>query len=103
MNYNAILNDPTKIEGLTSEEKTNLYMRLKETKEKLTATITEQKAKKEMLENKKDEIQKELFEEAGVSNMNDLIVYVKKLQSDFDKALEEEATLVSSVMQKLNM
>ena len=103
MNYTDILKDPSKIESLTSEEKTNLYIKLKETKERLTAKVTEQKAKKEMLESKKEEIQTELFKEANVSSMDELIAYVKKLQTDFDKALEEEATLVSSVMSKLNM
>lgn len=95
--------DPTKIKDLSSAEKTNLYIQLKNKKEELTKVITEQKAKKEMLEVKKQEIQDDLFKEANVDNMEDLIAYIKKLQAEFDNALEEETILVSDAMNKLNL
>ena len=95
--------DPEKIKNLSSEEKTQLYIRLKDRKEQLSKKITEQKARKELLEKKKEEIQTELFTEANVSSMEDLIAYVKKLQEEFDKALEEETILVSDAMAKLNL
>lgn len=95
--------DPTKIKDLSSEEKTNLYIQLKNKKEELTRKLTEAKTKKEMLEKNKEEIQNDLFSEAGVSSMEDLISYVKNLQAEFDKALEEETILVSDAMNKLNL
>lgn len=95
--------DPTKIKDLSSDEKTNLYIQLKNKKEELTRKLTEAKTKKEMLEKNKEEIQNDLFNEAGVSNMEDLISYVKNLQAEFDKALEEETILVSDTMNKLNL
>ena len=103
MIYTEILKDPSKIENLTSDEKTNLYIMLKDQKEKLISKITEQKTRKEMLETKKLEIQEELFKEANVSSMEDLITYVKKLQEEFNTALNEETILVSNAMQKLNL
>lgn len=95
--------DPTKIKDLSSDEKTNLYIQLKNKKEELTRKLTEAKTKKEMLEKNKEEIQNDLFNEAGVSSMEDLISYVKNLQTEFDKALEEETILVSDAMNKLNL
>lgn len=98
-----ILKDPTKIESLSSEEKTNLYMNLKTRKEEMRKLKIQMEARKEVLEKKKEEIQNELFTEANVSSMDELITYVKQLQNDFNKSLEEEATLVSEAMAKLNM
>lgn len=98
-----ILKDPSKIESLSNEEKTNLYMNLKTRKEEMRKLKIQIEARKEVLEKKKEEIQNELFAEANVSSMDDLITYVKQLQADFTKALEEEATLVSEAMAKLKM
>lgn len=95
--------DPEKIKDLSSEEKTNLYLRLKAEKESLTKRLIEIDARKEVLEKRKTEIQEDLFKEANVNSMDELIAYVKKLQSDFDKALEEETVLVSDAMSKLNL
>lgn len=95
--------DPEKIKDLTSDEKTKLYISLKNKKEELTRKITEQKARKELLEKRKTEVQEELFKEANVSTMEDLIAYVKKLQEEFNKALEEETILISDAMNKLNL
>lgn len=101
MNLAAL--DPEKIKDLTSDEKTKLYISLKNKKEELTRKITEQKARRELLEKRKTEVQEELFKEANVSTMEDLIAYVKKLQEEFNKALEEETILISDAMNKLNL
>ena len=101
MNLAAL--DPTKIKDLRKKKKTNLYIQLKNKKEELTRKLTEAKTKKEMLEKNKEEIQNDLFNEAGVSSMEDLISYIKNLQTEFDKALEEETILVSDAMNKLNL
>lgn len=95
--------DAEKIKNLSSDEKTRLYISLKNKKEQVAQKITEQKARKELLEKKKDEIQAELFKETNVSTMEDLVSYIKKLQTEFDTALEEEAVLVSDAMNKLNL
>ena len=95
--------DPTKIKDLSSEEKTNLYLNLKTKKELLTKQVIEVEARRDVLEKKKDSIQEELFKEANVSSMDELISYVKNLQAEFDKALEEETILVSDAMNKLNL
>ena len=95
--------DPTKIKDLSSEEKTNLYLNLKTKKELLTKQVIEVEARRDVLEKKKDSIQEELFKEANVSSMDELISYVKNLQAEFDKALGEETILVSDAMNKLNL
>ena len=101
--FETLLQNPEKIKDLTNEEKTTLYLNLKKKKEDLNNKIAERKAKKTYLEEQKEKIQSELFKEANVKTMEELVAYVKDLQEEFNKALNEETILVSDAMTKLNL
>ena len=103
MDLQRILQNPEMIKDLSTQEKTKLYMQLNDLKTNITNKVNEHKAKKEVLEKQKKEVQEELFKEAGVSTMEELIAYVSKLQADFNTALEKQAIELSDVMGKLNL
>lgn len=103
MNIQEILKNPELINGLSSTEKTNLYMQLNNIKTSIDQKLLSYKAKEEVLEKQKAEIQEELFKEAGVSDMDSLIGYVKGLQTGFNTALEEQTIAISNVIDKLGL
>lgn len=103
MNIQEILKNPELIAGLNSTEKTKVYMQLNNLKNDINNKLVEYKAKKELLEKQKQDIQEELFSDAGVDTMENLITYVSKLQEDFNGALNQQAIELSDVLNKLNI
>ena len=78
-------------------------MQLNDLKTNITNKLNEHKAKTQVLEKQKAEVQEELFKSAGVTNMESLITYVSELQTEFNIALEKQSIELSDVMSKLNM
>ena len=103
MDLQRILQNPEIIKDLSTQDKTKLYMQLNDLKTNITNKLNEHKAKKEVLEKQKAEVQEELFKSAGVTNMENLITYVSELQTEFNIALEKQSIELSDVMSKLNM
>ena len=103
MDLQRILQNPEIIKDLSTQDKTKLYMQLNDLKTNITNKLNEHKAKKEVLEKQKAEVQEELFKSAGVTNMESLITYVSELQTEFNIALEKQSIELSDVMSKLNM
>lgn len=103
MNIDEILKNPTLINDLSISDKTNLYFKLVSIKTDLTNKIAEQKAKKELLEKQKAEIQQTLFDMANVDDMDKLVNYVKQLQEEFNTLLQQEALNISDLKNKLSI
>lgn len=103
MNIQEILRNPDLIGNLSSQEKTQVYMQLNNLKADINNKLVEYKAKKELLEKQKKELQEDLYKTAGVSDDESLIDYVSNLQKEFNKALEEQTIELSNVMNKLNI
>lgn len=103
MNIQEIMKNPELINGLSSTEKTNLYMQLNNMKTSIDQKLSSYKAKEELLEKQKSEVENELYKEAGVTNMAALIDYVKKLQTEFNSALEKQVTAINDITGKLGL
>ena len=103
MNIDEILKNPTLINNLSISDKTNLYFKLVSIKTDLTNKIAEQKAKKELLEKQKAEIQQSLFEMANVDDMDKLVNYTKQLQEEFNTLLQQEALNIADLKNKLSI
>ena len=103
MNIDEILKNPTLINNLSISDKTNLYFKLVAIKTDLTNKIAEQKAKKELLEKQKAEIQQSLFEMANVDDMDKLVNYTKQLQEEFNTLLQQEALNIADLKNKLSI
>lgn len=103
MNIDELLKNPTLINNLSISDKTNLYFKLVSIKTDLTNKIAEQKAKKELLEKQKAEIQQSLFEMANVDDMDKLVNYTKQLQEEFNTLLQQEALNIADLKNKLSI
>lgn len=103
MDIQRILQNPELIKDLNSQDKTKLYMQLNNLKNDINNKLTEYKAKKDLLEKQKQEIQDELFKEANVTDNDSLVNYVSNLQKEFNMALENQVVELNDAMNKLNM
>ena len=103
MNLDMILKNPDLIDSLSPTEKTNIYFQINKVKTDLNNRLAEYKAKKELLEKQKLEIQDELLKEAGVDDISKIGPYLEKLQKDYDEALKKETENLNDLLNKMGL
>ena len=103
MNLDTILKDPSKIDSLSTNEKTNIYFQITKVKNDLSNRLAEYKAKKDLLEKQKLELQDSLLKEAGVDDISKVGPYLQKLQNDYDAALKKEVDELNILLDKMGL
>lgn len=103
MNIQEIIKNPELLNGLSNTDKTKVYMQLNNLKNEVNNKLAGYKAKKDLLEKQKQDLQEELLKDAGVNNMESLIAYVSELQNEFDVSLKHQIVELGDVIDKLKI